>query len=196
MRRFLVGGSEAVVGPNKTDPIVEPCDIPTGLTTGDGTDESIAFFWNTNANVNNWNVQYGPQGGPLTSATTNNNSYTITGLTPNTSYQVQVQANCGDGNLSEWTNPITVTTTTGIINHLSNSIVLYPNPAKEHVNVECRMINDEYNIIDIQLFDVYGKLVRTVHGTTRINISDLADGMYFVRTITDAGVVTKRFVKK
>ncbi len=179
-----------------TDPIVEPCDIPTGLTAGDVTDESIAFFWNTNSNVINWNIQYGPQGGPLTSATTNNNSYTITGLTPNTSYQVQVQANCGDGNLSEWTNPITVTTTTGIVNHLSNSIVLYPNPAKEYVNVECRMMNDNNNISDIQLFDVYGKLVRTVHGTTRINISDLADGMYFVRTITDAGVVTKRFVKK
>ena len=49
------------------------------------------------------------------------------------------------------------------------------------------------------LFDVYGKLLQIVpitSETTQINVSGLADGVYFVRVTTDRGVVTKPFVKK
>jgi hypothetical protein len=52
------------------------------------------------------------------------------------------------------------------------------------------------------VLDVYGKVVRTVVGAnnysslqTRINILDLAAGIYFVRMVTDKGMVTKPFVK-
>ncbi len=51
----------------------------------------------------------------------------------------------------------------------------------------------------VEVFDVYGKVVRTVNedgGLTRVNVSDLAPGMYFVRVATDKGAVTKAFVKK
>ena len=55
----------------------------------------------------------------------------------------------------------------------------------------------------IEVIDVYGKVVRTVETfhetslqTMQINVSGLADGMYFVRVTTDAGVVTKPFVKR
>jgi hypothetical protein len=51
--------------------------------------------------------------------------------------------------------------------------------------------------------DVYGKTVHAVvetrHGTSlpiRINVSSLSAGMYFVRVATEAGMVTKAFVKK
>ena len=50
---------------------------------------------------------------------------------------------------------------------------------------------------------VYGKVVRTVVGANndsplqaRIDISGLAAGVYFVRINTEAGVVTKKFVKQ
>ena len=55
----------------------------------------------------------------------------------------------------------------------------------------------------IEVIDVYGKVVRTVVGAndyspvpTRINVSGLTAGLYFVRVTTDAGTVTKTFVKK
>jgi len=35
-----------------------------------------------------------------------------------------------------------------------------------------------------------------IDNMTRINVSGLANGMYFVRVKTDQGMVTKRFVKK
>ena len=178
---------------------VEPCDVPTGLTYSDVTGESIAISWNAVANTEGYNIQYSPQGGSISSASTTTNSYTITGLAQNTTYQIQVQANCGDGNLSGWSDPITVTTT-GISDRLSNSIALYPNPANDVVNVECKMNNVQLE--GIEVIDVYGKVVRNVVETmctsslqTRINVSGLAAGMYFVRVTTDAGVVTKSFVK-
>lgn len=52
---------------------------------------------------------------------------------------------------------------------------------------------------ELYLFDVYGKLLQIVpiaSEITQIDVSGLADGMYFVRVSTEAGVVTKTFVKR
>jgi hypothetical protein len=174
---------------------VQPCNVPAGLTAGTITHESIAITWNNDANVNSWNIQYRPVGGTLASATSTTNSYTITGLTPETEYQIQVQADCGNGNVSDWSAAITATTTTGIENHLLNSISLYPNPAKEYIDVRV----DEFNVTSMEVYDVYGKLINNVSvidNPTRINVSNLAAGMYFVRVTTEQGVATKSFVKK
>ena len=175
---------------------VEPCDVPTGLTAGDITGESIAISWNASANAESYNIQYSPQGGSISSASSTTNSYTITGLAQNTTYQIQVQANCGNGNLSGWSQPISVTTT-GIESHLANSIALYPNPAKEYINVECTMSNVQ--CLGVEVIDVYGKVINTINVTEnpiRINVSGLANGIYFVRVTTEEGAVTKQFVKK
>ena len=78
-----------------------------------------------------------------------------------------------------------------------DNVRVYPNPATDVINVECRM-NEEWGG-ELQLFDVYGKLLQIVTvtaETTPINVSGLASGIYFVRVTTDAGVVTKRFVKR
>ena len=55
----------------------------------------------------------------------------------------------------------------------------------------------------VEVIDIYGKVVRTVVGAnnhsplqTRINVSGLAGGIYFVRVTTDKGMVMKKFVKK
>ena len=179
----------------------EPCDVPTGLTTGTITHESIAISWDANPNVSSWNIQYRPVGGTLSSATATTNSYTITGLAPETQYEIQVQAVCSNGQTSDWSAPVTATTLTGINEHLLNSISLYPNPAKDVVNVQCTMNNAQVKAIEV--FDVYGKVVRTVETlratslqTLQINVSGLASGMYFVRVTTEEGAVTKSFVKK
>jgi hypothetical protein len=176
----------------------EPCDVPTNLHTTDIQNEAIAIAWDANANVSSWNIRYSTVGGSWNTATSNTNSYTITGLTGLTDYEIQVQANCGDGNLSEWSGSITAqTTNVGIEEHLLNSISLYPNPANDVVNVECTMNNVQ--CLGVEVFDVFGKLINTVNvvdNPTRINVSGLANGMYFVRVTTDEGTVTKTFIKK
>ena len=91
---------------------------------------------------------------------------------------------------------MTATTTVGIANRLENSVTLFPNPAREYVDIR---VDGDLNVSMMEVYDVYGKLVNTVNVTdnqTRINIFGLADGMYFVRVSTEAGMVTKTFVKR
>jgi hypothetical protein len=60
-------------------------------------------------------------------------------------------------------------------------------------------VDGDLNVKTMEVYDVYGKLLNTVIVTenpTRINISGLANGMYFVRVTTEEGMVTKTFVKK
>ena len=87
-------------------------------------------------------------------------------------------------------------------------IVVYPNPTKDVVNVQCTMNNVQCSSIEV--VDIYGKIITTVgtrfiasadspasaQSPIQINVSGLAAGMYFVRVTTDRGVVTKAFVKK
>ena len=179
-----------------------PCEMPTGLTATNVENHAISIAWDANADVNSWNIRYRVANGDWSTQTSSTNSYTITDLEGLTTYVIQVQANCGDNGLSEWSNSITAqTTNVGIVNHLENSIVLFPNPANDVVNVQCTMNNVQLE--GIEVIDVYGKVVRTIVGAnndsplqTRINISGLADGMYFVRVTTDEGVATKPFIVK
>ena len=108
-----------------------------------------------------------------------------------------MQDNCGDGNVRDWSAPITVqTTNVGVVNYLANNVTLFPNPAREYVDVR---VDGDVNVTAMEVFDVYGKLINTVvvvDNPTRINVSGLADGMYYVRVTTDNGTVTKSFVKR
>ncbi len=172
----------------------EPCDAPTGVTVSAFDDQSISLVWDDNTNAESWNIRYRSQNSDWTNVVANTNNYTITGLTPNTTYQMQVQTNCGDGNLSQWSATITQTTT-GLNSYLENNISLYPNPANDYIDVRV----DELNVTNMEVYDVYGKLINTVNvidNPTRINVSGLATGMYFVRVTTEQGVATKSFIKK
>jgi len=200
-RAFITFNGQTVYGNELTfttlpEDTPEPCETPTNITVGDVTDQSIVVSWDADPNVSSWNIQYRPENGQLISATSNTNNYTLTGLTPETEYQIQVQANCGDGNLSEWSTLVTATTTVGIDSWLAASVNLYPNPAKEYVEIRT---SENVNVTLMEVYDVYGKLISTVNAIdnpTRINVSSLANGMYFVRVTTEAGMVTKTFVKK
>ena len=51
----------------------------------------------------------------------------------------------------------------------------------------------------VQVYDVYGKMLKTVEAnanTMDLDVRELASGMYFVHVSTEKGVVTKSFVKK
>ena len=88
------------------------------------------------------------------------------------------------------------TTNVGVDSYLESSVSLYPNPAREYVDIR---VDGDLNVKMMEVYDVYGKLINTVNvvdNPTRINVSGLADGMYFVRVTTEAGVVTKPFLKK
>ena len=173
-----------------------PCETPTGLTSTNVENHAISITWDANAEVSSWNIRYRVANGDWTIQTSSTNSYTISDLEGLTTYVIQVQANCGDDGLSEWSNSIAAqTTNVGIVNYLENSIVLFPNPANDVINVQ----SSRFKVQSVEVTDVYGKSINTVHVTdnpTRINVSGLANGMYFVRVTTDEGVATKPFIVK
>ena len=130
----------------------------------------------------------------------------LDGLTANTTYAYKAFVTYyGITVLSEETFFTTLPENDTIEDHvdeyLLSNIKLYPNPANEYVTVLCTM--NSVQLESVEVTDVHGKTVRTIAGTndhfplqTRINVSGLAGGIYFVRVTTDKGVVMKKFVKK
>jgi hypothetical protein len=192
-----------VNGTIDTTVVPEPCVAPTGLTAGESldteSDHSIVLSWIYDEDVSLWNVQYKKENNDWTTISVNVNSYQINNVIPDVQYYARVQAVCDDENVSDWSYTVSYMIT-GIDEYLLNSINLYPNPANDVVNVQCTMNNVQVKALEV--FDVYGKLIRTVETVctpslqTQINVSDLASGMYFVRVTTEQGTATKSFVKK
>jgi len=180
---------------------IPPCPAPTDLHVTDSSSQTISIAWTENGDAEQWNIQYRSTAtGVMSSGVSSSPAYLITDLEPNTEYQIQVKSVCGPVT-SDWT-PVVIgkTTNTGIADY-DRYIKIYPNPANDVVHVECTMDNAQWGG-EIQIVDVYGKVVAIVETRliaslqTRIDVSGLAAGVYFVRIATDRGFVTKPFVKQ
>ncbi len=86
----------------------------------------------------------------------------------------------------------------GSENIIENTISLnvYPNPAKDNLFIET-----EETFAEISVYDVYGRqydnlLTRQQGNVTSINVSDLNNGIYFVRVKTENSETVKRFIKE
>ena len=88
-----------------------PCSVPSQLTVNNIEANSAQVSWIYGGLENSWNLQYkalSATGWTLVSNLTSP-SYMLTNLQANTSYQVQVQTNCNDGE-SNWTPAVSFTT--------------------------------------------------------------------------------------
>ena len=74
---------------------------------------------------------------------------------------------------------------------VNNSFKIYPNPVKNIFTIKT-----EYNITAIEIYDVLGKLVKTVTGNNTVIISNLQAGVYFVRIYTSNGIGVHKIIKK
>ena len=119
-------------------------------------------------------------------------------------YDFAVRADCGDSTWGPWSNVLTVATPyVGIEERLQKAVTLYPIPATSYVDVR---VDGDVNVTKMEVYDVYGKVIRNAGACdmgvcdtplqTRINVSGLSSGMYFVRVSTAHGPITKPFVKK
>lgn len=97
--------------------------------------------------------------------------------------------------------PIQTNTVTSIFQSLSsesfvldNSILIFPNPAKDNIIIDC-----DSNIKTIQLFDIQGRLLETQFSNSKksqFNLSDKFTGIYFVKVITDNGEKVEKIIKE
>lgn len=84
---------------------VQACKAPQGLSVNVNSATSVSLQW-TSGGSNHWQIQYADNSTSLYTAPViniNSNPTTLTGLTPNTYYQIHVRDSCGPGIFSNWT---------------------------------------------------------------------------------------------
>lgn len=95
--------------------------------------------------------------------------------------------------------------TTGIAENGISNLSLYPNPTTGMVNVQCAMNNEQWENAEIQVLDVYGRLLDVVGisdargaspQTAAIDLSNYATGIYFVKLVKDGRVTAVKKVLK
>jgi len=73
---------------------------------------------------------------------------------------------------------------------IQQDIRLFPNPTTTHFT-----LNTNYNINDVKIHDVQGKLIQSFQGNNKqYNVEDLTSGIYFVSIKSDNGKITKKLI--
>lgn len=68
---------------------------------------------------------------------------------------------------------------------------MYPNPARDVLHIDAAE-----EIINVQIFDIQGKLIKTVSGSKQIHVNALTKGVYIVRITTASGMYSEKFIKE
>ena len=176
---------------------VDPCYAPTGLTISNVTANSATASWTPGGSETAWNIQYKLQSASQwQEANVQQPTYDIEGLSAASTYDVRVKAICSADNQSDF---VTTTFTTGVgIDNitLANSINLMPNPADNYIDLT---INSNVDVKEAVVYNAFGQMIQTVELTdnhARIDLSNMAAGMYFVRVNSDNVSATKKFIRK
>ena len=92
------------------------CRKPTNLTTSAVSANSVNLAWTNVGNATSWQVLVLTCGSPTPGTTTtgwvtaSTNPFTLTGLSPNTCYNIYVRGNCGTDGVSDWSSLASITT--------------------------------------------------------------------------------------
>lgn len=93
----------------------DSCPKPTELSWSNLSSSSVDLSWTAGGTESEWNIQYKASGDAdwTTIEGVTENPYTLTGLEPETNYQVKVQAICGVDDVSKYSSTISFSTPCG-----------------------------------------------------------------------------------
>ena len=123
----------------------------------------------------------------------------VGGLDPETTYcftVITITSVDSQGNVTESSiesEEVCATTAPDAVEELTSSFNIYPNPVNDKLYIETEM-----DVEEVTVYDTFGRQQTTDNGqqSSVIDVSNLNAGVYIVMIKTDAGIVTKRFVKK
>ena len=103
----------------------------------------------------------------------------------------------GNGCSAVDTKTVDVSLCTGITELTNTNISVYPNPARDAINImmDASLINNT----TIELYDAIGKLViaeKVMNVHTTVSINHLAKGIYTLRILSEGKQVSKRIIKE
>lgn len=120
----LSGGAQAfslIITGIVAEPIVCEATTPTGLSVDSVNDTSASISWDAVSGAL-YDVRYRLQGSPSwTTLSTSGNQITLTGLSPTSSYEVQVRSLCNSGGVSSYTGSVTFTTPETQLNYCASN---------------------------------------------------------------------------
>ena len=177
---------------------MEACNVPTNMQTINIDRNNATLVW-YHPTATSFEIQYKAQtDATYTLVTVNNaNSYDLSMLNAGTAYVWKVRALCTANNYSDWSNAVSFRTmdepnvpNVGIDDHNAN-VTVYAS----HNNVYI-VNNNGVQISNVQIFDIYGKLVYSgnVNSTSEVISMNVATGAYMVRLTTDKGMATYKVV--
>lgn len=166
------------------------CAAPTNLTVDYVSTTTAQLSWTAGDSEQQWVLEL--NGAALSVSA---NPYTLTGLSPSTSYEVRLRAICDTEHYSDWTDYVTVTTEDeeleGISDVAAQSFSLYPNPASKAVTLS----TDQQAAVSI--VDINGRVLvlkTLLPGSSVLDISTLVRGVYFVHFVSDNLTVTRKLI--
>ena len=163
------------------------CESVTGVTVGSVTANSAVISWTAPTGATRFVVNYGFQGfdqGTGSFDTVENaTSCTLSGLTANTPYDVYVRTLCEGGTASAWSSVVNFTTSrsTGIDDVNAANVSLYPNPASSTVTLKGIEGKATVTVVDMNGRKAGEWTVN--EGELTIDVTDMAQGAYFVRIV-------------
>jgi Secretion system C-terminal sorting domain/Fibronectin type III domain len=194
-----------------------PCDAPTQVSVTNLTAFSAKFSWNptngaliykvryrkinTNGQPSLWKIKI-ISGNPPATMTT------VDGLMPESKYELQIQANCGPGSISVWSATAIFQTPpqfqspndpTRFLNQKNNwkDVKISPNPTADLTTIRFESLDE--SIVNLQLFDLYGKLILTTQlavnqgfNEFEINFQEQSSGLYCLKIQDQSQLLMER----
>jgi chitodextrinase len=173
------------------------CELPTGLSFSNITATAFTASWNAVAGATSYELRYRP-GGPIWTTVTGltSTTYTATGLTPNTFYQVQLRTVCGSLSTGWGSSGAVQTLATrenqpSLDQTLVPQLSIYPNPNRGQFSLNYRA--PVAGPLRIEVFDVAGKRIfsqtfEAVQGNNEWPINlPVSSGLYLLEASWSTG---------
>ena len=178
------------------------CPTSYDLTYSDLQGNSVVLDWQSDPQVSQWEIQYGPIGFTQdngNSVIADHHPYTLSGLIGETSYDAYVRSVCDNNWYSEsWSNKTTFTTLySDIDSQLStHNFQLTPNPARNSVTVT---LNSQISNLNSRLIlrDATGRELYSTNISNlnfQISILNYPAGIYFVTLVTPQSTTTLKLI--
>ena len=182
------------------------CSAPVGLYVDSLSDSTAMLHWLPSGEENEWDLVWDYYGFDTTSAGNlvtglADTNYFLENLTAGSTYDFYVRAVCTDDIHSVWAGPYTFTTWyVGFEeNSLINSLVVFPNPANDVINISFGKWV-ENTLIQYEIVNVNGQKVITsgTKGLTKstIDIGKLPVGFYFLKIYMNNKTASRVFIKR
>ncbi|MFM9988620.1 T9SS type A sorting domain-containing protein [Flavobacterium sp.] len=74
--------------------------------------------------------------------------------------------------------------------NLTNELEIYPNPVGDKLH-----INTPEEILNVALFDINGRIINNTLINNTIDFSNISNGVYLIKIVTDKGIINKKIIK-